>query len=607
MRPLRRAAERLLFFARASFRYSRATVARRSPKLVWRFITIDVWRLLLLTTTVLVTVLSFAAAVRFLADGRLGPLETVRFMLLAMPPMLQYALPFAAGFGATLAYHRWCSDNEVTACFAAGIGHRSLLAPMLISGLVLGGVIFTLQNEIIPRFLRSMEQLITRDAARYIIGSIERKDAVKLNDTLFYADLVRTVPRTDSGTGPAYEQLYMKRLMVVKLDANKQPELEVSAEEADVWLVREDASALATPGPGQPPATTSANIGADSVTRVIVKPRGVRARSIGKQGSEVEYTVMSYVIPNAFNDDPKFLTWRELQRLKAAPDGINFIESRRRVLASHICERLTTDQLNRDLRDGGEVRLLDRNEQPLVLRGGSIEWDPKDEYWTIKPRAGEKDAAVQVVRTLDSGRTLIQTAESARLRTAVNPTAPDDPVTLVIQLAGVRTDTGSGAARRATTGGTLKEFTLDNVTLASAPAASIMKLSSAELLPLADQRVAAANGVDDYVAKPASDLRRRLLDLSREIMSKQHERLASSVACTIMIITGAVMAMRLRSKLPLTVYLWAFFPALFAVITISAGQQTTHHNGPWGLLVLWGGVAALIVYTAMQYRKVAVH
>mgnify|MGYP000423281398 CR=1 FL=1 len=36
-------------------------------------------------------------------------------MLLAMPPMLQYALPFAACFGATLAYHRFAADNEAVA------------------------------------------------------------------------------------------------------------------------------------------------------------------------------------------------------------------------------------------------------------------------------------------------------------------------------------------------------------------------------------------------------------------------------------------------------------------------------------------------------------
>ena len=62
---------------------------------------------------------------------------------------------------------------------------------------------------------------------------------------------------------------------------------------------------------------------------------------------------------------------------------------------------------------------------------------------------------------------------------------------------------------------------------------------------------------------------------------------------------------RLRESLPLKIYLWAFFPALGAVLTISTGQQMTHQNGPVGLLVLWGGVAALCVYTWVEFSRLA--
>lgn len=547
--------------------------------------------------------MSFAGAVRLLAEGRLGPLDTLRLMLLFMPPMLQYALPFAAGFGATLAYHRWSNDNEITACHAAGISHRSLLAPVLISGLALAVVIFALQNSFIPRFLRSIEQLITRDAARYIIGSIERKEAVNLNGTLIYADVVREVPSPDA---VPYDQLYMKRLMVIKLDDHKQPEIEISAEEADVWLVREDASALSS-FPGAPATATAPLAPTDSVTRVIVKPRGVRARSIGQQGSDLEYTLMSYVIPNAFNDDPKFLTWSQLEALKRNPDAINFIESRRRVLASHICERLTTTQISDELATPAGAHFIDRNGQPFFLRAASIHWDSAHEYWAISPPAA---GPIQLVRTLDGGRTLTQSAESAWLRTAVNPADPDNPVTLTIQLQGVRSTLPAAPtpdAPRSSTRGSLREFVLDAATLQSSPTGAVMSLSSSDLIALAAQRVSASPDNDLYIASPRSDLLARLADLHLEIISKQHERLASSLACLVMIVTGAVMALRLRSRLPLTVYLWAFFPALFAVLTISAGQQTTHHSGLAGLIILWGGVAALLVYTFLQYRKVAAH
>src|SRR5688500_9453843 len=99
---------------------------RPPPLTIWRYTAIELGRLVLLTTSVLVVVIVFAAAVRYTAAGKLGPLETLRFMGLAMVPMLQYALPFAAGFGATLAYHRIAQDNELKAAAASGLSHRAL-------------------------------------------------------------------------------------------------------------------------------------------------------------------------------------------------------------------------------------------------------------------------------------------------------------------------------------------------------------------------------------------------------------------------------------------------------------------------------------------------
>jgi hypothetical protein len=55
------------------------------------------------------------------------------------------------------------------------------------------------------------------------------------------------------------------------------------------------------------------------------------------------------------------------------------------------------------------------------------------------------------------------------------------------------------------------------------------------------------------------------------------------------------------------VYLWSFFPALASVITISAGQGLTHQAGPPGLLLLWGGVAALALVVWREYRLLVRH
>lgn len=92
---------------------------RRPPWILWLHTFWSLWRLLLLTTGVLVTVLAFAASIKPVASGELPAAEAARFILLALLPMSAYALPFACAFASTLAYHRLATDLELTAAQAA--------------------------------------------------------------------------------------------------------------------------------------------------------------------------------------------------------------------------------------------------------------------------------------------------------------------------------------------------------------------------------------------------------------------------------------------------------------------------------------------------------
>src|ERR1043165_3707501 len=148
----------------------------RLPWTIWLHVLAEMWRLMLLTAAILTVVTAFAATVRFTASGRLGPVDTLKFMTLAMVPMLQYVLPFAAGFGATLAYHRATQENELTAAKAGGVSHRALLIPALLTGLVVGAGLSGLNGGGIPKFLRSMEKLIAKDAARLLMRQVDRSE-----------------------------------------------------------------------------------------------------------------------------------------------------------------------------------------------------------------------------------------------------------------------------------------------------------------------------------------------------------------------------------------------------------------------------------------------
>ena len=128
----------------------------------------------------------------------------------------------------------------------------------------------------------------------------------------------------------------------------------------------------------------------------------------------------------------------------------------------------------------------------------------------------------------------------------------------------------------------------------------LLKLSSAELIKASE-----AGDVAVLTKGPASDLAFVLRDLSRDITSKQNERLGLAAATAIMIVLGAVSAVSMHARLPLQVYLAAFFPALASVVTVAGGQTLNRSIGWPGLILLWSGVAVLAAYTLHLYLKVA--
>lgn len=613
---------------------------RRLPWTVWLYLSWDLWRLVLLTAAVLVTVIAFAAAVKPLADGKLGPVETLKFMLLAMPPMLQYALPFAACFGATLAYHRWAADNEITACHAGGVSHRALLAPALASGVALAVLLLALSNLVIPRFLRQMADLVTQDASKLIVHAIQRGDAIKLGDRLLYADQV--VAQGPDPAAGAFERLWLGGLLVVKLDKQGNVEEQASARQASIWLRHVN---------GVAPDSTGA--GAQPMTEVIIQPKDAVFERKGVRG-RFEESIKPILIPNTFTDDPKFLTFSELRELRDRPEMLDPVDQRRARLAVALAQAHTVDSIRESLREQGLTRFVDPLGQSITLHAvqatpvmveESKDGDrrfvlramgdrpkrlsaPEGTRYFRDPNVLEAWPApresIVVERTLSDGRVQRQTAKGVLIRLA-EPTNdggsllgasgnPNQRALFTLELLNVTAqeldEDGELVIPEDETGaisGAITKWVLTELRPADDDAGRVMSMTSSDLVKDAHARMERKPIERATLAPALNDLTRRIVDLMREVVSKEHERMAMAAACLVMVLMGTVMAMRLRDSLPLTIYLWAFFPALATVITISAGQQLTHGHGLIGLAVLWGGVAALGAYAASEFVRLAKH
>jgi hypothetical protein len=307
----------------------------------------------------------------------------------------------------------------------------------------------------------------------------------------------------------------------------------------------------------------------------------------------------SVPMPGGLDDDPKFYTSGELGRLPRNPDRLNIIDSRRQELAYRIAERQCTATIDAALRASGRVRMLDGENRTYQISAAGLQWNHDRRRWELLPLAPAEPIEVEVFGDPNAPGVRPFVAQSAGLTSDMSSDAWSRRLTFNLEMEEVRSYAGEEA------GGEWSQLRRGPLVPVDNPLPELLEMSSAMLL--AKVHGDAGLSQDEFVMRPARELERRIARLEREIISKRHERAAISVSCMVMVLAGALTAMRLAGSMPLTVYLWSFFPALIAVITISAGQQTTHQAGLGGLLILWGGVALLVAYVAVAFWVVRRH
>lgn len=562
---------------------------------LWRSISFEFWRLLLLTTAVVVATIAFAVTVKPLADGKLSADQALKFMVLAIPPMLAYATPFAAGFAATLALHRMASENEVIAAYASGISHKRFLVPSLVSGLMLGGIIFGLNDQVIPRFLKEMERMVTQDFAKIFVGSLRNGESARIGDNEIHADVVQRVD-PDPGS-PVMEQYMLGGVAIVKADRNGVVTIDGTARRAwiqirPVWSLNDE---------------DRARIGDDDATAVLMKFIDL---TIDRDGSPINvdpFTLPAFPIPRVFNDDPKYMTGAEMVRLKSDPDQMGYIDAKRIDLAKGIASIDVYRNIRERVRRGESIELsTPAGQRVTILAGG---FSATAEAWTLLPDPVTGTIEIQISDPV-SGRTDRLRAgqakispERARTNDPLSTPAFNKPTlsftldmqeVMILGMDGTRTEQSG-------TQYTGLRFDTD-------PLDGLLEIPSYELL---DHAVAYTNASSpayaEFLVKPAQRLRANIDELQREIVSKQHERWAMSLAAFVMVLAGSVIALRLRDAQPLVVYMWSFFPALGTIILIASGQEAVHDRGPVALPFVYIGVLALLLYTLVSFRKLARH
>ncbi|MBO6739677.1 MAG: LptF/LptG family permease [Phycisphaerales bacterium] len=561
---------------------------------LWRSISVEFWRLLLLTTAVLVATIAFAITIKPLADGKLSPDQALRFMFYAIPPMLAYATPFAAGFAATIAIHRMSSENEVTAVYASGVSHKKFLVPSLVAGIILGGAVFALNDQVIPRFLREMERMVTQDFAKIFVGSLQSGESARIGSNEIHADKVQRI-EPERGS-PVTDQYALYGVAIVKADEQGVVSIDGTAKRA--WIQVRPVWSLN--------AEDQARIGNDDATAVLMKFIDL---TIDRDGSPITvdpFTLPAFPIPRVFKDDPKFMTGAEMVALKSDPDQMNFVDHKRINLAKGIASIEVFRDIKQRANRGESIELTSPAGQRVTILAGGF--SSSNETWTLLP--DRVTNTIEILIADSSGRVDRIRAEQATLspeRARTNdplqtPATNTPTLTFSLDLEGVSIlSDDETSTQQSSTQYTGLRFDSD-------PLEELLTHPSADLLGVAEPYINESSAqYAEFLVKPTERLRLQIEDLQREILSKQHERWAMAMASFVMVLAGSVIALRLRDAQALVVYMWSFFPALGTIVVIAGGQSAVHEKGAPALPFIYIGVLGLLIYTLIAYRKLARH
>ena len=522
------------------------------PRLLTRYLAGELLKTILLTTLILVAVIAFGTAIKPLSRNLLGGADILKYVFFAAIPMMEFALPFAAGFGATLVMHRLASDNEILAMGASGLSPARIFRPIFALAAILLLVMLSLVEFLVPMFWSRMESLLAHDVTRLLASAVERGEAFSMGNTRIYADdvIVQEAPEgSDADT-----RLVLVGVAALQLDGSGTPETEFTADYATMDLYRLDGRSVLKLVLGD--ATL---FRAGDATLVRLPTAEPRAIDLGR----------------GFQLGVKMLTLPEMYRIKAEPTRFpalaGSVDDLRRLLRWDATHRSIAASF-----DAGrtlELRDVTRDAMWRVVAHEGVTFD--DDVFTV--------AAPVVETALPDGSTSRARGSSLRLEEFWRDGKAVFDVELYDPVAIEGDSTGSGGVPPRIRNLVLPEDRLRFDDSAS-PAEVVAEARRIDAASIQSEslRGRVAAGLDAHAA--------RVRNLVWDIDGRIQQRLAQACMGPLLLILGSVLAVRMRTSPPLTVYVIAFVPAILDIVLISGGEQLLRREPDlWGHLVIWSG------------------
>lgn len=532
-------------------------------RLLDRYLLRDLVRTLVISVSILVTVIAFGAAIKPLTDDQLlTAWQAAKYMGLAIVPMLQFALPFSAGFAATLTLHRMTADNEVLAMAASGVSYRRILRPVALLGGLLLVIMVALTQVVIPAFWGLMQNAIATDVTRIFEASIARGEPFQVDNLIIYADDLTVQERPDTG---ADTRLILVGFVAAELDGSGRIDTEITARYAFVDVYRRE---------GQ----THLQL---AMFDTIVFDRGTMQLSRTQRVAPEAAWTLSHLL----EDEPRAMTQAQLLRTRRNPDSFSEVAEARRDLADALRDEMVAAAVGARLAAEGQVVLVEDDDDPrrFTVRADALDGRQftRDGGRPVEITVEEAGAPLLAF----SGRRVRLERTAARLQ--------ESTFSLLLEEYDVVDPQTGRTNRRA-------QLSLTGLRLDGLQPDVAADWSSDALLA-----EAAAAPPSVGIERRTERLERKLRELKDEIRARLHKRYALCLTAPLLLLLGATLAMWLRGTLPLTIYCWAFVPSILDLILISGGEQMMRDGKGAGLAVLWSGNTIMLVIMAHAFARLS--
>jgi hypothetical protein len=295
-------------------------------------------------------------------------------------------------------------------------------------------------------------------------------------------------------------------------------------------------------------------------------------------------------------DDPKFLSWPELDKLRDHPERFDRIKTHKIELRQQIaCEQLL-QALASGLRDnvGGRVVLL--GPQPgeeFIVTAPHVQ--RVQDTLVLRAVGSEKVRVRKYVSGLPS---ILVEAGAAGLSLEVTEPLAEPDIRIRCEDAQVFDETLPGRG----TGHSV--YALDRTRWQEPVIEPLLGTSAAKLTEQVGRDKALRQLKPIRVA--ANRLRESIQVLQRRIEVQLHKRAAAALSCLFTLLLGAVLSMKLRDSLPLVVFFWTFLLAVLVTIMIHTSDNIAgnpNYAHAVGLAYIWSGTLLLAGVIAAVYMK----